>query len=543
MKKINLIFIIGILLIGIASAATTCCEKTNSGAWCQNVNDPTQCDSSHRAVSSYCEATSYCKLGTCINQLEGTCITSPEITCTNNGGYWSALSQDKLSQCKLGCCLIGNQAAFVTQVACNRMASLYGLDVNYRSDIQNELTCLASANPGVKGACVYTKDSVTTCELTTKEDCQTLAKSKTDAIFHEGFLCSAQQLGTVCAKSQNTKCDGDSVYFLDTCGNLANVYDATKINNENYWTYIQNPTCGDGAGNKNSATCGACDYYYGSMCGDKGIKSVSYGNYMCNSLDCENYTGPFPYGGKPKHGDSWCETDNRNGGNETSPGSTYFRLVCYNGDVTTEECGNGDSGGTRQEICAENISTRTGNCKVNVWQDCTNQTTKDDCENIDVRDCKWMQWAKGESCTTTGGLSQLGGLFSSSSCSNNNYYFSDKGLSDTTTSVTGACVPNYPPGFENSGNDTTTIIGGASCSQADSSCLVTYAKIGVLGSWNCVSNCMCETNGWAQGLNGICSQLGDCGVKNNYIGKSGLNTINKSYSISKCADGSKRTGC
>ncbi|VVB82324.1 Uncharacterised protein [uncultured archaeon] len=571
-KKIALCFILGILLIGIANAATTCCEKTNSGALCQNVNDASLCNThdinpsthvSYKATSSFCEATSYCKLGTCIDQQNGICFTSPQSVCSSPGGYWSTLSQDKLVQCKLGCCLVGNKAAFVTQVRCNSLASLYGLDVNYRADIKDELTCLQSASPDVKGACVFMQDSVKTCQMTTKADCQTLAKSKTDALFHEGFLCSAQELGTVCAKSQNTKCDSDNVYFIDTCGNLANIYDSARYNEENYWTYIQSSTCGNNLGNQDSASCGACDYYYGSMCGNKGTKAADYGNYICKSLDCGSYRGPFSYSptgfatatNYPKHGDTWCTTDNKNikGVTANSPGATSFKLICYNGEVTTEQC---DS--TRQKICFENKTTRTGNCKVNVWQDCTSQKTAADCNNADLRDCTWMTVtqdnSKDTACSTPDSFnwapSFLKALFSmpiSGGCKNNNIYaFSDIGLTENSSisGASGACLPKYSPGFERDGSDTTT--GGEICAQAQSSCLVTYEQTGLggitSGGWHCINNCACKTSAWAEALNNISIQLGDCGVKNNYIGASGINTIQNSVQYTNCSGGTKRNG-
>jgi len=69
------------------------------------------------------------------------------------------------------------------------------------------------------------------------------------------FLCSHPGLNTKCAMSESTKCEGDDVYFVDTCGNLANVYDASKINNQDYWSRIQEPTC-----SASTAGCGNCDY-------------------------------------------------------------------------------------------------------------------------------------------------------------------------------------------------------------------------------------------------------------------------------------------
>ncbi len=523
---ILLLLFIGIFLIG-NTAAVTCCEKTTAGAWCQNVNDESQCATGtnpltgepYRKISAFCDATSYCRPGTCINNQEGTCISSPQIVCEGNYGFWSDKTKDQLPQCQLGCCLVGDQAAFVTQVSCNRFASLYGLEVNYRTDVNNELSCLASANPTVKGACVYTKDYVKTCEIATKQECQNKQKTSasSDFEFHEGYLCSAQELETVCAKSQKTRCEGDDVYFVDTCGNLANIYDSSKVDNENYWTFIQDPVCSDSGnpGNKNSPNCGDCDYFSGSMCQEKAVgDSVNYGDFLCKDLDCTNYRGAYsgsPTGTAtannfPQHGETWCANDATDG-NENSPGATYYRLLCYNGDVTVEICDT-----TRQKICAEEKDEESGrffgNCKVNVWQDCTAQTTKEDCENENVRDCVWVQEDGGQKISEIyGGISEP-----------HYYYFSKEGLKNDKEGM-GACVPKYSPGFARDGSNTA--IGGEMCNQATTVCKVKEEK-GLLDSgYHCVDNCYCKDSEWVESLNNICSQLGDCGSSVNYIGTEG----------------------
>jgi len=504
--KIIYLFILMIFLIGSISAATYCCEKTKSGAWCQNVNSESLCSTeinpitgeAFKKTAAFCDATSYCKPGTCINMQEGTCMpNTPQIVCSGNYGFWSEQPKSELPQCQLGCCLIGDQAAFTTQISCNRMSALYGLTINWQASINDELTCLASASPKAKGACVFTKNYVKTCELTTKKDCQDKAKSSSlsDVEFHAGYLCSAQELGTNCAKSTKTQCDDKyDVRFVDTCGNLANIYDSEKINNENYWTYIQEPTCGDNEGNKNSATCGDCDYLSGSICKKSGT------SYVCKDLDCKDYkgtySGSFDY---PHHGEAWCASDSKTS-DKNAPGATYFKLTCYNGEVTKEQC---DS--TRQEICAEAKDKESGfmfaACKVNIWQYCTAQNTSTDCEDINVRDCKWVTEDAG-----TG----------------NNYYFTSQGLkNDPDDMPKGVCVPKYPPGFERDGSN--NVVGGDACHQADAICYVKYEKHLWQGEeqWKCAENCSCLKSDWKNGLNAICTQLGDCGNKKNYIGSYG----------------------
>jgi hypothetical protein len=518
MKKRYLLFMIlvmGIFLLEIVSAATYCCEKTKQGAWCQNVNSESLCDSNFRKIPAACDATSYCKTGTCVNGQEGTCMPSTQVVCEQNYGFWSEEPKSALPQCQLGCCLIGDQAAFVTQVSCNRMSALYGLQVSWQSNTNNELECLASANPRAKGACVFTKNYAKTCEATTKKDCQDRAKNSvlSEVQFHENYLCSAQELGTNCAKTTNTQCDDkDDVRFVDSCGNLANIYDSSKINDGNYWTKIQEPSCGNSKGNKNSASCGDCDYLSGSMCKKKAVgDSVTAGNYICKDLDCKGYSGQGFDGSStyPKHGETWCATDTITTDNN-APGSTYFKLACYNGEITKEEC---DS--TRQKICAEIVvdetsGFKTANCKANLWQSCIGQNNSADCNDINVRDCTWVE--------------------------QNGYYFSDGGLKNDVVSgnPTGMCVPKYQPGFERDGSD--NVIGGDVCAMSSAVCYVEMQK-GVGGDWYCSdknslgisihNNCSCisDANGnydsgktWGASLNNICVQIGDCGKKTNYLG-------------------------
>ena len=86
-----------------------------------------------------------------------------------------------------------------------------------------------------------------------------------------------------------------------------------------------------------------------------------------------------------EHGETWCAS--QQGTNDNLPGSRYFRMVCYNGDVSVEPCAD-----FRQETCIESDieGFSTAACRVNKWRDCVAQTNKKDCENKDRRDCKWV---------------------------------------------------------------------------------------------------------------------------------------------------------
>jgi len=391
MKKLFILIILGIFLVSGVYAVgevSYCCEKTTSGAWCQNAPIE-KCDESFNKAPTSCEATSYCRMGCCYDSQEGTCMeNTPQKVCENSGGVWEDNANCDIPQCKLGCCLIGNQAAFVTQTRCKRLSSLYGLEIDFRTNIGSEMECIASATSQVKGACVFERDYEKTCLFLTKKECLEMSGSGNSSIkFHKDYLCSAETLGTNCGPTEETTCvkGRDEVYFVDSCGNLANIYDASKIKDKNYWSkvYSKDESCAPSSSNANSASCGNCDYYLGSTCkkykrGDDKVKP-NYGDNICRDLSCE-YEGK-----KYSHGETWCAQ--AKGIKDNLPGSRHFRLVCYNGDVSVEPCAD-----FRQEVCLESDieGFRTAACRANMWQDCVAQTNAKDCNNQDKRDCKWI---------------------------------------------------------------------------------------------------------------------------------------------------------
>ncbi|MFH1240220.1 MAG: hypothetical protein V1672_03305 [Candidatus Diapherotrites archaeon] len=475
MKKIFILIIVGIFLVGTVYAVgevSYCCEKTVSGAWCQN-SEQANCDIGNncngqkcKTSPSSCEATSYCKLGCCYDSQDGTCMeNTPENVCNEGGGVWSNSAKCEIPQCKLGCCLIGDQAAFVTQIKCKQLSALYGLETNYRTDLTNEIQCISSAMPNVKGACIFEENYQKTCKFTTRKECAEI-KSENKTGFYQDTLCSAESLAVNCGPSKKTTCvEGkDEVYFVDTCGNIANIYDASKINSKEYWAniYGKEESCGFGNSNVNSASCGSCDYYLGSTCKDSKFAGTraSYGDYICKDLSCK-------YDGKTyKHGETWCA--NNPGSSENLPGSRHFRMVCYNGEVTVEPCAD-----FRQEVCIQSDISgfKTAACRVNMWQDCTIQGNKKDCENKDKRDCKWVN---------------------------------DK------------CAPLYAPGF----NTWEESDAGELCAQASETCVIKYESK-LLGSKKCIENCECLGSSWNDIQNKMCISLGDCGSKKNYLGLAG----------------------
>jgi len=485
--KILLIFAISVLfMISSASAldATVCCEKTTSGLYCQNV--PAQeCSALATQVPTACESTSYCRPGTCYNSGQGTCLdNTPEIVCNANGGIWSAT---KPAQCDLGCCILGDQAAFVTLTRCKYLSSAFGLQTNYNKGIKDEVQCVMQVQAQDKGACVYDYEFQRTCKFTTRDQCN-LGSNKTTlkGEFFKDKLCSAPELGANCGKSKKTTCvpGKDEVYFVDTCGNPANVYDASKIEDEGYWTNVKtkSESCAPDSGNANSKTCGNCNYLQGSICRASSKDNMpSYGDNICADLNCKKTVNGQSY----KHGESWCVYDDAGtfGKGNNAVGSQFFKHICINGEEVLEACAD-----FRAHECIEDSIDIGGAgtfsqaaCRVNRWQDCLMQTDKLDCENIDKRDCLWRDYL------------------------------------ETANKTEGACIPKNPPGLKFwQGEETKNI-----CAQGSVQCIIKFEK-GLFGDKEePTENKECLTQDWEKQRIEFCQALGDCGPKINWLNQKG----------------------
>ncbi len=486
-----LILTIGLFLfvisISISSAvnATVCCEKTISGLYCQDVPSE-QCDSNSLQVPTACDSTSYCKAGTCYDSTEGTCSgNTPRLVCENSGGSWS---EESPAQCELGCCTLGDQAAFVSLVRCKRLSSFLGLQINYNKAIKSEVQCVLSVQNQDKGACVFESDFETTCRMTTRSECNSINSTGSTSIqFYKGKLCTSPEFGTNCALTRKTICvpGKDEVYFVDSCGNPANIYDASKVDDKDYWSNIKDKSesCNSASGNANSAACGNCNYPLGTICRQADETNPNYGDYICADLNCKDTQNGKSY----KHGESWCiyNDEGTQSKGDNAVGSRFYKHICINGEEVLEQCAD-----FRQEECIEDsIETSVGPfaqaaCRVNRWQDCTAQSDKLDCENSDRRDCYWKQGRE--------------------------YALQNN------ASVTGVCLPKNTPGLKFwEGEEAKSI-----CSIGSSSCVVVFEK-GLFGEEECVKNCECLDGNWEKQRIEICKALGDCGPKINWVGETG----------------------
>lgn len=537
----TMIFLVGIISFSVnatLSQSSVCCEKTIDGAFCINTNSES-CEAGFKNSPTSCESTSYCRLGTCYDSSEGICMeNTPQRVCQESGGTWDERDSVEISQCQLGCCLISDQAAFVPLVRCKRLSSMFGIKMNYRHDIGSEVECIATAQGQDMGACVFEQDFARTCKFTTRVDCaardvveninDTNITTSNEKKFYSGFLCSAEELSTECARQVSTECYQGSVYWFDSCGNRENVYSSNKIKSWNNGK-IANPDNICSPNDGSNKDCGNCDYLAGSRCAkEDGIFGIGEGHY-CRRTDCDGH----------KNGESWCVYDGEVGGGIEGAGSRHFRQVCIDGEIHTEACAD-----YRNKICIEGgvDSFSYSNCRVNKWQDCLVQDRKGDCENQDRRNCIWINSITGlnmsaivqttensqvfsnphagqevfsgevqtENTSKNASAPFTGNVISGHAIKNDGKDDKDDNNFDEDD---GLCIPDFTPGqrFWEAGD-----VQGI-CGQGNVQCVVKFEKK-LIGSKKCVENCECMEDEWAMDVNRLCLGLGDCGAYINYQG-------------------------
>jgi hypothetical protein len=548
-KLLLILVVLFLFFVSSVAAIEVCCEKLKANNnYCVYTNEE-DCDSKFKDAAVSCEQTSFCKTGCCYSSDEGECYKNvARAQCASmEGTTWTDSANCEIPQCQKGCCVIGSQGFFVTEVKCKLETSKYGnVTMKWSPDIISEPECQAVAKSQDQGCCVATD----ACVFTTREKCPTAGTvptsvNQTREGFYQDMLCSNDRLSCGCAKQTNTGCYDDDVYWFDSCSNRENVYSSDKAKSYNNGYVIKSdevcnaPATGD-------PNCGNCDYAQGSICRKAKTTRPAFGESICSTTKCSTTynDGLSANAGTPKkNGESWCLYDSAVGKAQDPVGSRHYRHLCINGEEMNEPCMD-----YREEICIQGILgedpadtlkafTATGKyveaaCRDNRWEDCIacnedKVDVKKCCENEALRDCYYLP---------AGGLAAKGG-------------------------PAGYCTPQVPPGLQfwpsetaelpssstRSSAATTAAVttgsqtgahGSASgpgsnaesvCSQANMECLVKWhiggtGRIGIGGigtqsGWECVQNCQCTEPDWVIGGNNLCKVLGDCGAKFNYLGK------------------------
>ncbi len=471
-------FLIGfftIKQIGIVSAQENvdynCCLKTNNGAICQNIVsgfDSSKPESCENPLPTSCKETSVCKLGTCIYDKGLSCsANSPMQECEDKNGLWKPQNINEIPECEKGVCVLGSNLEYTTEKQCELLSQSKGLKADFRAGL-TEFDFPEIFKNLPKGACTLQKGN---CRFVTAIECDSMSGK-----FYEDYLCSNPNLATNCTPTNQTTCVNDKVYFTDTCGNPANVYDSSKVNqgeNPNYWAVVSKPSCTLDFNNPDSVkSCGDCNVFLGSQCSKN--SNANYGNYACKDLSCVDEKG-----NARKNGEKWCMYDSYIGDGKDTVGSEQWLSSCNNGEVKVDMCA-----GTRGQVCSQSsikegeVSFSTASCVVNEALRCLNY-------NQGGEDCN-----KNPQCQTKNIDVDKGFKFS-------------------------VCTPKYPRGFDlKKQSDTSEGL----CSIANNECNVVYQKQ-LFGGWKCIQNCNCEKQVFAEQMNDLCISLGDCGSYVNFAGE------------------------
>ena len=521
-----LVLIISINLTSAANEVSFCCEKTKLGLWCQNAPKE-QCDSKFLTTPTLCESTSYCKKGCCYDSDEGICMeNTAEGTCKASNGSWSGVANCKIPQCNLGCCILGTEASYTTLQRCKKMSGQYGLQTDFRTDIKDELSCLILATSQDVGACIFEKEFSNTCKFITRGDCNAQAlgtgvTNGTSVRFYQDYLCTNPEFNTECARTTKTSCKDGKIYFVDTCGNTANIYDSSKVNDVNYWTKVKKPeeSCQSG-----SKSCGNCEYLgKGTICAK--ASGATYGEHICKDINCYKTSNGKDY----KNGESWCYYDNKKPDTD-SVGSRHYRHICFMGEEIVEPCED-----FRKEICIENFigekeDFSQAGCVVNRWQNCILMNKTSDCLNNDKWDCMWIPMDLKDKKNSAGIVESIPQMIGSAASKLTGNTKRDEvkesilamnlNIKGDERYAEGKCTPKFSPGLNFWSG------GQSECSVGTQTCIVKYEKK-VLGGKSCVENCYCLEESTAVLENYVCGSYGDCGAKSNYLGV----FVNKGYEI------------
>ncbi len=483
----------------------SCCVRTSNGAVCQEgvaEGNEAQCPSGW--IPARCNQVSECQTGCCSDTETGVCSPqSPKNLCESNGGEWTSDAACSINSCQKNCCLIGDNAYFVTEKECEKLSRERGFQKNY-INVPNENSCLILAGLQKKGACVYDvggsvggssggsaegNEGERLCSFGTKEEC-----NKIGGVFSESLLCSNPSLNTICAKQARTGCaEGlDEVYWYDSCGNKENIWEGnSETQKDSGWNNgiikLKGQSCGinDRNGNANSQ-CGNCDRFSGSRCAvSAGSSGNIQGQAQCRSLNCPK--APATVGTKDRrNGESWCVYESQTGGGKDVPGSQHYLYSCIEGEVISEACSD-----YRNAVCNEEIidgqsgKFSEARCRPNMAAECLkyngikNQASKaKKCNNNPDCSLKRLDFGKG-------------------------YKFS-------------VCLPQYPIGFDLTTKDEKKDARGI-CKQATFECTKVMEK--KIGGWECVAGCDCDTQEFTNKMTEWCTSLGDCGPSANTEGK------------------------
>ncbi|MCH7850325.1 MAG: hypothetical protein IH845_01650 [Nanoarchaeota archaeon] len=471
-----------------ALGSSGCCELPEGGGVCSVIEQSSCAEGSEFSKGVGCEETTFCQEGCCFDDDETTFKESLESLCSLN---WEPDANCNLPAAEFGCCYLGSTVIYSNKGTCVVETKARGLADNLYTGWENEvseLECVTRDLSKDEGSCIFSDGE---CEIKTEEDCFDLRGK-----FTKGYLCTAEGLNTGCEPTTDTTCVSgkDEVYFLDSCGNPANIYDASKVNDRDYWEKIVllEDSCGadNSSGNGESLTCGNCNRFRGGLCRDALSDGVEpdLGNNYCKSTEC------IVDGEIYEDGESWCDYEGKIGEGDDIVGSLHRRISCNQGVSKIEDCGD-----FRTKICVqkttfdpevEGVAFREAECVKNIADDCIAY-----------------------------GTDELDKCRESKSCFVKHVEISEFLNFDV-------CVPQYPKGFNLRAKPEHE-----EKTKAESVCGLATLRCNVIrGKFNLqckdLANNECLTEKFTREMNDLCRSMGDCGLEISYVDE-----VTKNYEI------------
>ena len=452
-----------------------CCALAIDGQKCATATATTCSEEAIFAEGALCGATSFCRKGCCYDEGEG--IYDKNVLKSDCPKSWVNDPNCNMPSAKLGCCVLGTNSIFETEGQC-RVDSLSralgaSVVVDWNGDV-NEAQCLVLSATQIEGACVFIRGN---CKLETEADCLNYGGQ-----FSEGYLCTSPSLDTLCEVTEETTCvEGkDEVYFVDSCGNYANVYDSSKLKDVSYWDRVISPedSCGAGNvnnGNANSKSCGNCNRFLGGICASASEENfdVDLGGFYCKATSCTFEGRTY------RNGESWCVYDGKIGDGDDVVGSRHWKYVCSQGVTRIEPCAD-----YRNQICIQtntfdvegkDVQFTNAVCIANNWRECIHLNG----EEGGLELCEETLNCRIENVAVT-----------------DNFNFN-------------VCTPKYPGGFSFK-DERYQKTAEQICGMADQTCTVVY-RSKMWGGCELVANEGCLEEKFAQEMNDLCRKLGDCG--------------------------------
>jgi hypothetical protein len=342
-----------------------CCEETIDEEFCV-YTDEDNCKPGVSRAAVTCDKTNFCALGCCLDTDGGCTDNVGKANCENtlNSIYYGSFSCDKVGFCDEGCCEIGSNYRFITKRSCEVLIdeNFPFLDVEdvWDGGIVNEEDCIYQAVEDDEGCCVKEGEYgfEGDCDWTVRGGCSTLGLEDSEGGpgFYKNVYCSNEGLQCDCVSNSYTGCDGEDVYWFDSCGNREELFED-------------------------------CDYFGGTICREDG-ESASCESVNCeDTIDYVNNNHDPMMGEFRNNGESWCVYEGRVGPAMDLVGSRHYRMMCIDGEELIEPCRD-----FREEYCFQVVNVNgTGfnlaKCIENEGGDCVSCGSKSCCD--EYNSCYW----------------------------------------------------------------------------------------------------------------------------------------------------------